>query len=1028
MRMSTTKPKTRNLSKFELILDYTFRKYPPTTDKFIQHVPSFVNEIHEIVKRYVFYKSKGRIVGFSANSHIKRGTGAIEIISPDLALSILRSVYGKLDPASEAFLLKSFLSWQVFHENGHSHGPPYVTDKSYMYFLLGFTGLGTKRFLLRRRLIEKDDFFVPPLTPGEINMITNMVSDMYIDMYAQQVMRNLTVKVDARKLIANYEHLHSMMPEQAEGHRMMEVVSLPELMLAHVYGADTEHKTKLVEFGYRLVDIARNSLRRDGWRSFTAFLKDPLAAVQGEDIASMIADFEEMLLDYVFDGNLEGTSEFLTRFARLSPLGQATVLMGGFIGVYGILKLIIKEKIEEHMQKMPFSMDAELEIGNEKLDENEKDELKDMHAKAKRTLQKLQKKLKQKMGNQQGRAQKKTGSSSSKSGQEETPEKTNTNKQGQQEQQEQAGGSKTGKACKQAAPRSGSKQSSASQSSASQSGSKTDETGESSEQEQGGDGSSGRRHEQKRSGRSGGSREETGSRRDDQQEGGGSSTGKTGSGEEEEEKEGGSGKENEKKERGSGKEEEKESGGGEDGSRETEKRKDGKTGRGKDKEESGDGNERRAGGESGNKDEEKDEAGSGGSGKRKDEDRDGTGSGRSDKSENVEREDGDESTGKEKDGSREKGQDKESDRTGEKREEQEENRNRQDRTGRPGPEYGDGTESYTRIEDDSEEPEKRETVEIDIRTAKGFLAGKKWTEILVFSRQWLSKDARIFFAKHLLKPELYIPKPKFRYKGHIDVKKYDYVVRQGQVRPESLPLYKKHGDVRFIETRDITYRTILVPADIGLAGLPSRITIVLDESGSTTAVAGFNLKFAGAPIRMTVFDAETIPVISLLYHTRNLARQAGHPDNARVVLFRFSDEVRPVEFDRLRDGYEYIASLGSDKKLPIMGGGTNLDRAVRDAVRTHIDDRFNFFVVVTDAEIDVKMAEDVVQMINSNVRRSPVIFIVINSQVDKRIEEILREIEERDKRRRRVIVVRDAEDYKSIEKAVEDIIRNTLFR
>jgi len=1030
MQMST-RPKTKSYSRFELLLDYVFRKYPSTIEKFVPYTLNFINEIDGVVKRYALYKSKGRIIGFSGHSEIKGGTGAIEIISPELALSILRSVYDELDPVSEAFLLKSFLTWQVFHENAHSHGPPYVTDKNFLYFLFGVTGLGTKRFLLSEKLVEKDDFFVPPLRPGEINTIINKVSDMFIDMYAQHMMKNLIVKVDASHLIATYEFLYFLFPVE-NARRALEAVSLPDLMLAHVYGTDTRFKTGLVEFGYKLVDIARDTLKRDEWKSFTMFLNDPLIAIQGERLASMIADFEKIVLNYVLNGSLEGTGDFLMRFSTLSPLGQSIVLMGGLIGVEGIMKLIAKQQVEEYMRRAKYAPDAEAEIGNEKLDENEKDELREAQEKAMRTLQKLQKRLKQKMRNKQGTARKPAGASSSQDKQEQTSEKTNKNQQGQQGQQKQekqAGGRNSKKTEQQTAKNgSGTKQCPNSTA-----GDRTGEsTGEGASQEQAGEGNSGRKQSQHRSGGRSKSRGKGGNQQDDQQTGAGRRP------EESPDNNGGSG--NSSEEAGSGKEtgreEERKAGGGEE-SREDEEQTGRKTGSGKSKDENGEeNNEEDSGGSRSREEQEKHGDGSAGREEDKkeqdgDEEKSETGPDRNGKDRNREQENGDEGSGKDEetgeDGSRKEDRSNEAGESSSEsmRHGKESERENGDST----PDfYGGNVDGYARIEDDSEEPEERKIVEIDVQTAKGFLAGKKWTEIFVFSRKMLSKEARIFFAKHLLKPELYIPKPKFRYKGHIDVRKYDYIVRQGQVRPESLPLYKKHGDVRFVETRDISYRTTLVPADVGLAGLPSKITIVLDESGSTTYNAEFNLKFAGANLEMTVFDAETISVISLLYHTRNLARQAGHPDNVRVDLYRFSDQVLPVEFNRLRDGYEYIASLGNDSKLPIMGGGTNLDQAVREAVQSHVDGLYNFFIVVTDAVIDARMAQDVVQMINSNVRRSPVIFIIINSRVQEQIENILREIEKKDKRRRRVVVVRNAEDYKDVEKAVEDIIRNTLFR
>jgi hypothetical protein len=191
--------------------------------------------------------------------------------------------------------------------------------------------------------------------------------------------------------------------------------------------------------------------------------------------------------------------------------------------------------------------------------------------------------------------------------------------------------------------------------------------------------------------------------------------------------------------------------------------------------------------------------------------------------------------------------------------------------------------------------------------------------------------------------------------------------------------------------------------------LPSHITIIIDESGSTSSDTDILSPIAG---RITkVYDVERTIAMALLY---NVIRLGG--SNMKTTLYRFSDNVDIMK-STARDVYEWLATI-VERKQGLMMRGTNIEKAVADALENHIDSPKNYFVLITDMLIYIDQAVEIRRRMTSKLRESPILIISINNPAPAVIEELNRD------KLIAVASVLNLRDLEKIERAIAKLAKN----
>ena len=152
-------------------------------------------------------------------------------------------------------------------------------------------------------------------------------------------------------------------------------------------------------------------------------------------------------------------------------------------------------------------------------------------------------------------------------------------------------------------------------------------------------------------------------------------------------------------------------------------------------------------------------------------------------------------------------------------------------------------------------------------------------------------------------------------------------------------------------------------------GVPDKITVIIDESGSTGTPTSILSPLVG--IDTTVFDVERTTIMSLLYNVLQ------YTDKTRTTLIRFST-TSIVEEGSVREIYERLKHIQTGE---IMWGSTEIEDAVRRGVELHKDKPTNYFLLATDMQIDDSQARGIKDIILSEIRRSPILILGVNADI-----------------------------------------------
>jgi hypothetical protein len=183
---------------------------------------------------------------------------------------------------------------------------------------------------------------------------------------------------------------------------------------------------------------------------------------------------------------------------------------------------------------------------------------------------------------------------------------------------------------------------------------------------------------------------------------------------------------------------------------------------------------------------------------------------------------------------------------------------------------------------------------------------------------------------------------------------------------------------------------------------PSNITILIDESGSTSA-----FKDILSPITnmiTTIFDIERAITMAILINTIN---EGG--ENTPVNLVRFSTNTI-TEKHTVKSAYERI----KNNTEPMMEE-TDIISAVKTAVEMHKDSQENYFILLTDMNIDDLQAKYITEKLKS-IKKSPLMLLIVGENLPEELNALKR-------KNTAIINVNSFKDFKKI----EDAIRTLLF-
>lgn len=187
---------------------------------------------------------------------------------------------------------------------------------------------------------------------------------------------------------------------------------------------------------------------------------------------------------------------------------------------------------------------------------------------------------------------------------------------------------------------------------------------------------------------------------------------------------------------------------------------------------------------------------------------------------------------------------------------------------------------------------------------------------------------------------------------------------------------------------------------VQVKGVPDNITIIVDESGSTSAECTVISPIVG--VETKVFDVERVTAMAMLYNVLRV-----RPD-VPVNLVRFSDSP-VVESGTAASIYDRLMNIrGSELQM----GGTAIVSAVQKALELHRDGRTNYFILLTDMEIPYSDAEKIKKMVFRSLRLSPVLVVATNANAPKPLLELNKY------ENVAVVGVKTLNDYPLLEKAI----------
>jgi len=240
-------------------------------------------------------------------------------------------------------------------------------------------------------------------------------------------------------------------------------------------------------------------------------------------------------------------------------------------------------------------------------------------------------------------------------------------------------------------------------------------------------------------------------------------------------------------------------------------------------------------------------------------------------------------------------------------------------------------------------------------------------------RELLSPELAEFVAKRLLSVALITAKPSFEEVQRTAVIKVPWYRRpRGKIDPLSLVKPSILDWKVEVSTQVPEYRKTMLSA----VGVPDRVTIVIDESGSTSSSTSILSPLVG--IDTSVFDVERTTIMSLLLNVMK------HTDSVDVTLIRFSDSAK-VEPGKIKEIYERLKNL---KPHELAWGGTYIEGAIEKGIEVHTDKPYNYFLLATDMEISSSQAKMVRDLVLEKIRRSPVLILSVGNDLPPSIEKL----------------------------------------
>mgnify|MGYP001772857858 CR=1 FL=1 len=265
----------------------------------------------------------------------------------------------------------------------------------------------------------------------------------------------------------------------------------------------------------------------------------------------------------------------------------------------------------------------------------------------------------------------------------------------------------------------------------------------------------------------------------------------------------------------------------------------------------------------------------------------------------------------------------------------------------------------------------------------------------------LSPEIADYVAKRLLSTALLTPRDNIETLYTVGTTKVPWYRRpRGKIDPQSL-LKPSILDWRVVVQQNIPEQRAKT---FDITGAPDRITVVIDESGSTTTRTSILAPIIG--IDTSVFDVERVSIMSLLY---NVLR---YTDETKTTLIRFSSHT-VVEEGTVKSIYDRLKTLKSNE---LMWGGTNIEEAVAHAVENHVDKPTNYFLLATDMEITPQQAANTRNIILSRVRRSPVLILAVNADIPGELVSLNRYPNVA------VVSVKNMSDYPKLEEAIKKLV------
>jgi len=237
----------------------------------------------------------------------------------------------------------------------------------------------------------------------------------------------------------------------------------------------------------------------------------------------------------------------------------------------------------------------------------------------------------------------------------------------------------------------------------------------------------------------------------------------------------------------------------------------------------------------------------------------------------------------------------------------------------------------------------------------------------------LSPELAEFVAKRLLSVALITSKPTFEETQRTAVVKIPWYRRpRGKIDPLSLVKPSILDWKVEVATQVPEYRRSTLSA----VGVPDRVTVIIDESGSTTSQTSILSPIIG--IDTSVFDVERTTIMSLLLNVMK------YTDNVDVTLIRFSDSAK-VEGGKIKEIYEHLKNL---KPQELAWGGTYIEGAIEKGIEVHTDKPYNYFLLATDMEITSNQVRIVRDLVLEKIRRSPVLILSVNNDLPPSIEKL----------------------------------------